>query len=99
MSKLGIIYHSKTGNTEKMANHVFKGVNDIGSEIEGVLKPVEETETADLLDWQGIIVVHQLITACPPLRSKSYSTGWWNTTASWTVKSAERLARLRTGRR
>lgn len=56
MSKLGIIYHSKTGNTEKMANHVLKGVNDIDSEIEGVLKPVEETITDDLLDWQGIIV-------------------------------------------
>lgn len=56
MSKIGIIYHSKTGNTEKMASHVLKGVNDIGTEVDGVLKPVENTETEDLLDWQGIIV-------------------------------------------
>ena len=56
MSKIGIIYHSKTGNTKKMAKHVLKGVNDIGAEVDGVLKPVENTETEDLLDWQGIIV-------------------------------------------
>ena len=54
MGKVGIIYYSRTGNTEKMAEFVFQGVKKEGLEVE--LKKVEETTLEDLLGWDGIIV-------------------------------------------
>ena len=43
MSRVGIIYYSRTGNTEKMARAVYEGVKSEGVEVE--LKKVEETKT------------------------------------------------------
>jgi len=54
MSRVGIIYYSRTGNTEKMARAVYEGVKSEGVEVE--LKKVEETRPEDLLKWDGIIV-------------------------------------------
>jgi len=54
MTKVGVIYYSRTGNTEKMAKAVYEGVKSEGVEVE--LKKVEETEPEDLLNWDGIIV-------------------------------------------
>ena len=54
MGKIGIVYYSRTGNTEKMAEFVYQGVKMEGVEAE--LKKVEETTLEDLLLWDGIIV-------------------------------------------
>jgi len=54
MGKIGIIYYSRTGNTEKMAEFVGQGVKM--EEVEAELKKVEETSLEDLLSWDGIIV-------------------------------------------
>ena len=54
MGKIGIVYYSRTGNTEKMAALVSRGVKREG--IEAELKKVEETTLEDLLSWDGIIV-------------------------------------------
>ena len=54
MAKVGIIYYSKSGNTEKMAKEVYEGVKSEGVEAE--LKRVEDTQPEDLLKWDGIIV-------------------------------------------
>ena len=54
MAKIGIIYYSRTGNTEKMAKAVYEGVKSEGVEVE--LKKVEEVSPEDLLGWDGIIV-------------------------------------------
>lgn len=54
MAKILIIYYSRSGNTEKMAQLVMEGV----SEVEGVkakLQKVEQTTVQDLLDADGII--------------------------------------------
>lgn len=56
MIKIGVIFHSKTGNTERMAEEVLKGINDAGFEASGMLKSIKDTETDDLLDWDGVIV-------------------------------------------
>ncbi|MFO7977607.1 MAG: flavodoxin family protein [Bacteroidales bacterium] len=50
-----ISYHSKTGNTQAMAEAVYQGA----SQVEGVtvvMKTVEETTLLDLLDASAIIV-------------------------------------------
>jgi len=54
MPKIGVIYYSRTGNTEKMAQEVAEGVREEGVEV--ILKRVEDTTCEDLLEWDGIIV-------------------------------------------
>lgn len=54
MGKIGIVYYSRTGNTEKMAAFVCQGVKT--EELETELKKVEQTTLDDLLTWDGIIV-------------------------------------------
>jgi len=54
MSKVVIIYSSKTGNTKKMAEGIYSGVKEIIHEVE--LKSIKETNVDDLLSADGIIV-------------------------------------------
>ncbi len=54
MAKIGVIYYSRGGNTEKMAGFVAQGVNEEGIEVE--LKKAEDATLEDLLGWAGIIV-------------------------------------------
>ncbi len=54
MGRIGIVYYSRGGKTEKMAEFVYQGVEMEGAEAE--LKKVEETSLEDLLSWDGIIV-------------------------------------------
>ena len=54
MGKIGIVYYSRTGNTEKMARFVYEEVRKEGLEAE--IKKVEETTPEDLLTWDGILV-------------------------------------------
>jgi NAD(P)H dehydrogenase (quinone) len=54
MVKIGIVYYSRGGNTEKMAEYVLTGVKEEGGEVQ--LKKVEDTTLEDLLAWDGIIV-------------------------------------------
>jgi NAD(P)H dehydrogenase (quinone) len=54
MPKILIIYYSRTGNTEKMANLISEGVLSEGVDIE--LKRVENTTVEDLLSSDGIII-------------------------------------------
>lgn len=55
MAKVLIVYHSRSGNTEKMAEAVREGVAEVeGVEVE--MKKVEETTLEDLLEADGIIM-------------------------------------------
>lgn len=49
-----VVYYSKTGNTEKMARAVARGVEAQGMTVEA--KRVEETSPEDLFDADGIIM-------------------------------------------
>ena len=51
---IGIIYYSRSGNTEKMAKFVLEGIKEEGEE--GIIKRVEDTSLSDLLQWEEIIV-------------------------------------------
>ncbi|MGC8804637.1 MAG: flavodoxin family protein, partial [Candidatus Ratteibacteria bacterium] len=53
MAKIFIVYYSRTGNTEKMAQEIQKGV--LEENVEAVVKKVEETEPEELLNYDGII--------------------------------------------
>lgn len=52
--KVLIVYYSRTGNTEKMAQAVARGVEEEGLEM--VLKKVEECHVDELADADGIIL-------------------------------------------
>ena len=54
MSRLLVVYDSKTGNTEMMARGVGEGARETGLEVE--VKRVEETELADLVGADGIVL-------------------------------------------
>jgi NAD(P)H dehydrogenase (quinone) len=55
MPKVLIIYDSRTGNTEAMANLVAEGAKEIEG-VEVVVKRVDETEIQELLNYEGIII-------------------------------------------
>lgn len=55
MAKILIVYYSKSGNTEKMAEMVAEGVREEGS-VDVELKKVEKTKVSELLDIDGIIL-------------------------------------------
>lgn len=55
MAKILIVYHSETGNTEKMAFAVAEGAKRV-SGIEVTVKNVDQTSNGDLLNADGIIV-------------------------------------------
>ncbi len=55
MAKILVVYDSKTGNTEKMAFAVAEGAKQI-SNVQVVMKNVEQTTLEDLLKADGIIM-------------------------------------------
>ncbi|MGM0567911.1 MAG: flavodoxin family protein [Elusimicrobiota bacterium] len=54
MTKILIVYYSKTGNTEEMAEYVKKGAEESNAEV--TLKNVQECEVEELLKADGIII-------------------------------------------
>ena len=54
MVKIAIIFHSRTGNTEKMAEFVAVGARDAGAEV--ILKHVKSAEINDISDADGVIL-------------------------------------------
>lgn len=54
MVKILVLYHSKTGNTEKMAEFIAEGARE--EKVDVSLKKVQEIEVEDLLNIDGIIV-------------------------------------------
>lgn len=54
MAKILIVYYSKTGHTEKMADAVEDAIRQEGVEV--VKKKVEDTQIEELLDYDGIII-------------------------------------------
>ena len=54
-AKILIVYHSQTGNTEKMARAAAEGVATM-DEAKAVLKKAAEADLPDLLSCQGLIL-------------------------------------------
>lgn len=54
MSKILIVYHSKTGTTEEMAEHVKKGIENEGVKV--TTKKVQKANIEDLKNFDGLIL-------------------------------------------
>jgi NAD(P)H dehydrogenase (quinone) len=54
MAKMLIVYYSRSGNTEKMAELVKQGAESAGAEV--TLKRVEKTSPDELLEYDGILM-------------------------------------------
>ena len=54
MARILVVYYSRTGNTQKMAQSVCKGVKDSGAECD--LKPVSDVNADSLTGYDGIIL-------------------------------------------
>ncbi|MFW6006789.1 MAG: flavodoxin family protein [Bacillota bacterium] len=55
MLKITIIYDTRGGNTEKMAEAVEEGINQVEG-IESVVKKIDRAEPEDLLESEGLII-------------------------------------------
>lgn len=55
MTNILIVYHSQTGNTRKMAEHVAKGAASV-EEVTVILKPAVEATLSDLLECDGLVI-------------------------------------------
>ena len=49
-----VMYHSRSGNTEKLAQSIVQGVRQTDG-VDGILKPIAEIELEDLFAADGII--------------------------------------------
>ncbi|MFH1783529.1 MAG: NAD(P)H-dependent oxidoreductase [bacterium] len=54
MSKIAVIYYSRSGNTRQMAELVAEGAKEDGVDVD--LKKVEEFDLDTLADYDGIII-------------------------------------------
>lgn len=54
MAKVLIVYYSRTGHTEKMADAIEEAIKQEGVEV--VKKKVEEVQAEELLKYEGIII-------------------------------------------
>ena len=55
MCSILILYHSQTGNTERMAENVAKGAGSIKN-VEAILKRASEATLKDLLECDGLAI-------------------------------------------
>ena len=54
MSKVLIVYYSRTGNTERMANIIAEAIKENNVDVE--CKKVENTEPQELLEVDGVVI-------------------------------------------
>lgn len=54
MSKVLIVYYSRTGNTEKMADTIEEAIKNEGMDV--VKKKAEDTKYEEFLDYDGIVI-------------------------------------------
>jgi len=54
MTKMLVVYYSRSGNTERMAEEILKGVKN--EKVEAELKKAGELKAVDLLNYDGIII-------------------------------------------
>lgn len=54
MSKVLIVYYSRTGNTERMANIIAEAIKENNIDVE--CKKVEDTNPKELLDVEGVVI-------------------------------------------
>jgi len=55
MTKILVVYHSQTGNTQKMAEAVAEGANSIEG-VDVILKKAEDATLEDLLAAEGLAI-------------------------------------------
>ena len=54
MSKVMVVYYSRTGHTKAMAEYVAKGAESAGTDV--ILKSVQDAKVEELLEVDGIIM-------------------------------------------
>jgi NAD(P)H dehydrogenase (quinone) len=53
MARVLIVYQSRTGNTQKMAEMIRKAISAVGVSVE--MKKIQDTTPEDLLEYEGIL--------------------------------------------
>jgi len=68
--KMLIVYDSRTGNTEKMAHAVAKGVEAAG--VEAILKKIDDAKVDELIQVQGLILGSPVYYGLPTAKIKEF---------------------------
>ena len=68
--KMLIVYDSRTGNTEKMAHAVAKGVEAAG--VEALLKKIDDAKVDELTQVQGLILGSPVYYGLPTAKIKEF---------------------------
>ena len=68
--KMLIVYVSRTGNTEKMAHAVAKGVEAAG--VEAILKKIDDAKVDELIQVQGLILGSPVYYGLPTAKIKEF---------------------------
>lgn len=68
--KMLIVYDSRTGNTEKMAYAVAKGVEAAG--VEAILKKIDDAKVDELIQVQGLILGSPVYYGLPTAKIKEF---------------------------
>lgn len=68
--KILIVYDSRTGNTEKMAHAVAKGVEAAG--VEALLRKVDDAKVDELIQVQGLILGSPVYYGLPTAKIKAF---------------------------
>jgi len=68
--KMLIVYDSRTGNTEKMAHAVAKGVEAAG--VEAILKKIDDAKVDELTQVQGLILGSPVYYGLPTAKIKEF---------------------------
>ena len=54
MAKILVVYYSRSGNTQKMAEEIVKGINK--EKVTAELRSVEQVKADELLNYDGVII-------------------------------------------
>lgn len=65
-----IVYHSRTGNTKRMAELIAEGARDEGAEVD--VKPVREAKVEELPEYDAIVVGSPTYYGCMAAEVKKF---------------------------
>ena len=69
MAKILVLYYSRSGHTEKMANLIIEGMQSVPG-VDVVLKEISDSHPKEWLDYDGLLIGCPVYYGLPPYEVK-----------------------------